>query len=170
MAKAAGSAKQGGGKGRSWFWAQGLACGILVATAAPLAVVLAVAFAPAGLAALAGPLALGGAGPEDGPEDGGRKLAGVMLVYGMAAALPWLESLWGAARNWGMAMDLLAGMRLVGVCWGAQAAAWLLSEAAPFVARLVLETQVRARQSRLREARGRLQAEWGMEEKEEKEG
>jgi hypothetical protein len=37
-----------------------------------------------------GPLALGGAGQEEGPEDGGRKLAGVMLVYGMAAALPWL--------------------------------------------------------------------------------
>jgi hypothetical protein len=34
------------------------------------------------------------------------------------------------------------------------------------VARLVLETQVRARESRLRDARGRLQAEWGMEEKE----
>lgn len=162
MAKAA---KQGGG--RSWLWAQGLACGIVVATAAPLALVLAVAFAPAGLAALAGPLALGGAGEEDGAEDGGRKLAGVMLVYGLAAALPWLEALWQAARNWGMALDLLAQLRLVGLCWGAQAAAWLLSEAAPFVARLVLETQVRARQSRLRDARGRLQEEWGLAAKEE---
>lgn len=160
MAKAV---KRGGG--RSWLWAQGLACGIVVATAAPLALVLAVAFAPAGLAALAGPLALGGG--EDAPEDGGRKLAGVMLVYGMAAALPWLEGLWQAARNWGMALDLLAQMRLVGVCWGAQAAAWLLSEAAPFVARLVLETQVRARQSRLREARSRLQEEWGLAAKDE---
>ena len=164
MAKAAKAAKAGGG--RSWLWAQGLACGIVVATAAPLALVLAVAFAPAGLAALAGPLALGGAGEEEAPEDGGRKLAGVMLVYGLAAALPWLEALWGAARNWGMALDLLAQMRLVGVCWAAQAAAWLLSEATPFVARLVLETQVRARESRLREARVRLQEEWGLEGKE----
>jgi hypothetical protein len=161
MAKSAG--RQGG---RSLFWVQGLACGILVATAAPLALVLAVAFAPAGLAALAGPLALGGAGEEQGPEDGGRRLAGVMLVYGLAAALPWLEALWGAARNWALALDLLGGMRLVGVCWAAQAAAWLLSEAAPFVARLVMETQVRARQARLREARGRLQEEWGLAAKE----
>jgi hypothetical protein len=166
MAKAARQAKAGGrGGGRSWLWAQGLACGILVATAAPLAAVLAVVFAPAALAAMAGPLALGAAGEEGGPEDGGRRLAGVMLVYGLAAALPWLESLWGAARDWGMALDLLGGMRLVGVCWGAQAAAWLLSEAAPFVARLVLETQVRARESRLRDARSRLREEWGMEAK-----
>ena len=37
---------------RSWFWAQGLGCGVLVATAAPLAVVLGVLFAPALLAAI----------------------------------------------------------------------------------------------------------------------
>lgn len=158
MAKAARQAA-GDGRGRSWLWGQGLGCGILVATAAPLATLLAVLFAPALLAVLAGPLILGA---EAGRGGAARRLGGVMAVYGLAAALPWLDSLWAAARNWGLALDLLGGMRLVGLCWGAQAAAWLLGEAAPFVARLVLEAHVRARESRLREARSRLQEEWGL--------
>jgi len=149
MAKAARRAA-GGPANRSWFWAQGLACGILVAMAAPLAMVLAVVFAPAALGALAS------------SGDHGRRLGGAMLVYGLAAALPWLGGLWATSRDWGMALDLLGGMRLVGECWSAQAAAWLLSEIAPLVARLVLEAWVRARDARLREARRRLQEEWGL--------
>jgi len=138
-------------KPRSWIWAQGLACGLLVATAAPLAMTLAVLFAPAAAALV---LAL----------ENGRRIGGVLLVYGLAAALPWLDLLWGAARDWAGCLDLLSGMRLVGVCWGAQAAGWLLAEGIPMVSRLVLETRVHARIARLREAQGRLQEEWGLVE------
>ena len=60
---------------RSWFWAQGLGCGVLVATAAPLAVVLGVLFAPALLAAIMVP-----------PQVATRRLGGVLMVYGLAAA------------------------------------------------------------------------------------
>jgi hypothetical protein len=136
-------------KGRSWIWAQGLACGLLVATATPLAFTLAVLFAPAAAVLLLAPAEA-------------RRLAGVLLLYGMAAALPWLDVLWSGARNWGACLDLLAEMRLVGVCWGAQAGGWLLGEAVPLVARLVLEGRVRARIARLRDARGRLREEWGL--------
>jgi len=136
-------------KARSWIWAQGLACGLLVATAPPLAVTLAVLFAPAAAALVVA-------------MENGRRIGRVLLVYGLAAALPWLDVLWNSARDWAACLDLLGGMRLVGLCWGAQAAGWLLAEGIPLVSRLVLETRVRARVARLRDARGRLEEEWGL--------
>ena len=152
MAKPAASAAASGG--RSWLWAQGLACGVLVATAAPLAVVLGVLFAPAVLAAILVP-----------PQGGGvvsRRLGGVLMVYGLAAALPWLHVMWNAAQSWPASLDLLASLRLLAACWGAQGAAWLMGELVPLVARQVLEVKVRARVSRRRAARSRLQEEWGV--------
>lgn len=136
--------------GRSWFWVQGLGCGVLVATAAPLALVLGVALAPTILAALA-------AAPGHG-----RRAAGVLAVYGAAGLLPWLQPLWGAAQSWPASLDILAELRLVSVCWGAQAGAWLLGEIVPLVARQVMEVKVRARMARLEDARFRLRAEWGI--------
>jgi len=149
MARRAARAAPGG---RSWFWAQGVGCGLLVATAAPLALVLAVLFAPALLATLVA------------PPGTARRPGGILLVYGLAAALPWLAMLWAGAQSWTASLDLLAGARLPGVCWGAQAAAWLFGEIAPVGARQVLEVRVRARSARLRDARSRLQAEWGLGE------
>lgn len=134
--------------GRSGLWVQGLACGVLLATAAPLALVLAVALAPVVLVALAG---AGG-------------MARVMAVYGVAALAPWAGEMWQVAQLWPAALDLLAAGRLVGWAWCAQGAAWLVSQAAPLGARLVMEARVRARIARLREARARLAAEWGLEE------
>ncbi|MCC6716949.1 MAG: hypothetical protein IT555_03620 [Acetobacteraceae bacterium] len=142
---------------RSWFWAQGLACGLLVATAAPLAMVLAVLFAPAALVALMSP-------PATAAH---RQMGGILLVYGMAAALPWLQQLWAGAQSWPVSLDLLSAMRLLPSCWGAQAAAWLAGELVPFVARQILEARVRLRVNRLRDARSRLVAEWGLEEEAE---
>ncbi len=136
---------------RSWFWAQGLGCGVLVATAAPLAVVLGVLFAPALLAAIMVP-----------PQVATRRLGGVLMVYGLAAALPWLHVIWSAAQSWPGSLDLLASMRVVAACWGAQGGAWLMGELVPLVARQVLEVKVRARVNRLRDARDRLEAEWGL--------
>ena len=155
MAKPAVSA-QGG---RSRFRTQGpacggLACGMLVATAAPLAVVLGVLFAPALLAAIMVPPGAGGRGS--------RRLGGVLMVYGLAAALPWLQVIWSTAQSWPGSLDLLASLRVVAACWGAQGAAWLMGELVPLVARQVLEVKVRARVNRLRDARSRLQDEWGL--------
>jgi hypothetical protein len=144
-------------KARSWIWAQGLACGVLVATAAPLAFTLAVLFAPAVVAVVLAP-------------SGARRLGGVLMIYGLAAALPWLDMLWNGARSWPASLDLLASMRLVGVCWGAQAAGWLMGEAVPLATRMVLEGRVRARIARLSDARARLQAEWGLDGAEGEEG
>jgi hypothetical protein len=132
---------------RSWLWAQGLGCGVLVASAAPLALVLGVALAPVGLCAA------GGAGA----------LARILAVYAGAALAPWGWELWAVARDWPAAMDLLAEARLPGMAWAAQGAGWLLSQAAPMVARLVMETRVKARIARLRDARTRLAAEWGLD-------
>lgn len=138
--------------GRSWLWAQGLACGVLVATAAPLALVLAVLFAPTALAALM-------ASPGTA-----RRQGGILLVYGLAGALPWLQALWHVAQSWPGSLDLLAGMRLPAACWGAQGGAWLFAQLAPFAVRQVLEARVRARIARLEDARRRLREEWGLEE------
>ena len=143
-------ASKAGGDGRSWFWVQGLACGVVVATSAPLALVLGVLFAPALLAALMLPPGVP------------RRVAGILLVYGLAGALPWMQALWATAQSWPASLDLLSQLGLAASCWGAQAAAWLLGEIVPFVARLVLDTRVRVRANRLREARSRLQDEWGL--------
>lgn len=150
--------------GRSWFWAQGLGCGVLVATAAPLAVVLGVLFAPALLAAIMEPPQNGGTrgGGTRGGGGATRRLGGVLMVYGLAAALPWMHVIWSAAQSWPGSLDLLASMRLVAACWGAQGGAWLMGELVPLVARQVLEAKVRARVNRLRDARSRLQEEWGL--------
>ncbi len=142
--------------GRSWLWAQGLACGLVVATAAPLALVLGVLFAPAMLAAMMVPATQGGVGTI-------RRFGGILMVYGLAAALPWLREIWGAAQSWPGSLDLLESMRLVAACWGAQGSAWLMGELVPVAARRVLEVKVRARLNRLRDARERLLAEWGLE-------
>ena len=146
---------------RSWFWAQGLALGLLVATAAPLALVLAILFAPALLVALMSPPPA--AGGIAGPAPAARPMGGILVVYGLAAALPWLQAIWAGAQNWPASLDLLSAMRLLPACWGAQAGAWLAGELVPFVARQVLEARVRLRVGRLRDARGRLVAEWGLE-------
>jgi len=139
---------------RSWLWAQGLACGLLVAMAPPLALVLAVLFTPALLAMLMA------------PAGAARNPCGLLLVYGVAAALPWLALLWAGAQSWPVSLDLLTRLHLPGAVWGAQAAAWLLGELVPVAARQVLEGRVRARRSQLREARSRLQLEWGLGEAE----
>ena len=143
--------RDGARPGQSWFWALGLGCGVLVATAAPLALVLAVLFAPALLATLAA-------------NGSTRRPGAILLVYGFAGVLPWLETLWSGAQNWAVSLDLLASMRVVGVCWGAQAAAWLFGELVPVMARQVLEFRVRARAARLRAVRSRLEEEWGLGE------
>lgn len=132
---------------RSWFWAQGLACGVLAASAAPLALALGVALAPLGLCAAAG---AGG-------------LARIMAVYAVAALAPWGWELWAVARDWPGALQLIADGRLPAMAWAAQGAAWLLSQVAPFVARLAMESRVKARAARLRDARARLAADWGLE-------
>jgi len=138
--------------GRSWFWLQGVGCGVLVATAAPLALVLAVALAPTLLAAL-------GAQPGES-----RRAAGVLAVYGLAGLLQWLQPLWQAAQNWPASLDLLGEMQLLSVCWGGQAAAWLLGQVVPLIGRQVLEAKVRARIGRLQDAKQRLREEWGMQD------
>ena len=92
-----------------------------------------------------------------------RRSGGVLLVYGLAAALPWLHVIWSAAQSWPGSLDLLASLRVVVACWGAQGGAWLMGELVPLIARQVLEVKVRARVNRLREARNRLQAEWGLD-------
>jgi len=74
--------------------------------------------------------------------------------------------LWAGAQSWPISLDLLTRLHLPGAVWGAQAAAWLLGELVPVAARQVLEVRVRARRSQLREARSRLQLEWGLGEAE----
>jgi len=153
-APAGAAAAQGGAPARprrSWFWLQGLACGVLVATAAPLALVLSVLMAPSLIAALA-----------QVPQGAAPMLLRIMLVYAAAALLPWVPMLWSAAQDWPASLSLLGELRLPAIAWGAQGAAWLFSQLAPVGVRLVLEARVRARKARLIDARARLQEEWGL--------
>lgn len=138
---------------RSPPWLQGLSCGLLVATAAPLALVLAVALAPALTWMAVAPVAA-------------RGQARVMLVYAVAAVAPFTATLWDVARSWPAAQGLLEELRLPVLAWAAQGGGWLLGQLAPLVARMAMEARVMVRAARLREARDRLRAEWGMDDPE----
>lgn len=154
MARARGRVATGAGAkapGRSMLWVQGLACGLLLAMAAPLALVLGVALAPSLLWAAFAPASAQGTGR-------------VMLVYAVAALAPFTTTLWDVAQSWPAAQMLLEGMRVPALAWAAQGGGWLLGQVAPLVARMVLDARVGVRAARLREARERLRAEWGMDD------
>lgn len=135
---------------RSLAWAQGLACGALVALAPGLAVLLGVLLAPSMLA-----LAL--------ERTAGRPvLRGVALCNATACVGP-VRAFWAGGHGLGAATAVLAMPRPLAIAWGTGAAGWLLAELCPLGLRLILDAQAAARSARLRARRAELAAGWEME-------
>jgi hypothetical protein len=147
MSGAAGPASRRGG---SRTWLLGLACGLLVALATPLALLAGLLLAPA-LAAW-----LLDATP-------GRGVARPMLLCGLAAALRPLLDLWAAGHGMAASLELAGDLAGVALAWAAQGAAWLVAQLAPFLCGLAQAARDHARIARLRAARARLEQEWGAE-------
>jgi hypothetical protein len=133
-------------------WLQGLLCGAIVTFAPPTALLLAVLLGPAALALLL-------------DRQSGRPKARSVALFGMAASIGPLRSLWANGHSMSVATGLL-GVRVVGTAWIAAAAGWLLSEVAPIAVRATLEALSVSRAARLRALRAQLTEAWGLDQAE----
>ena len=138
------------GQGRALIWAQGLACGGLVAMAPGVSLLLAVLLAP-GILALA----------LDRLQ--GKPLARAVLIGGAAPCVGPLMRLW-AMGGGDSALTGLADLEVLCAAWGAGAAGWLCSVSLPLVVRLVLDGMSRSRAARLRAERDELVRAWGLDD------
>lgn len=94
----------------------------------------------------------------------GKPVARAVLLYSAAACIAPVRALWSGGNATETAIALLGDVSVVGTAWSAAAAGWILVEVAPIATHLVLEARSRARTARLRAARSRLAAEWGIDE------
>jgi|GEM_PF-689351 len=138
-----------GAGGAAGIWLVGLACGALIGLATPYALVAGAFLAP-GLILLA----------LDG--SGGRAAGWAILMIGAAAAVHPLMALWLAGHHMGAAIDLVSDVRALAASWAFQGAGWLAIEAGPWIIGVVLDGTAQARALRLRQARARIEEEWGV--------
>ncbi|MDE2517453.1 MAG: hypothetical protein KGL12_15610 [Rhodospirillales bacterium] len=147
--KAAGAAAvSAAGGGQKLIWAQGLACGTLVALVPGIALLLGVLLAPALVA-----LAL--------DQEAGKPVARSVFLCALAGGVGPVRALWAAGHGVDTALVLLTGLGPVGLAWAAAACGWLAAEVLPLGLRLMLEGLARARLARLRAAQDRYREEWG---------
>lgn len=135
----------------SLVWLQGLLCGALVTLATPTALLLGVLLAPALVAVVF-------------DHEPGRPRARSIALFGMAASVGSLRTLWMTGHSMAIAAALAGDARVVGIAWAAAAAGWLMAEILPIGVRAVLETLSIARAVRLRADRAKLVEEWGLDE------
>lgn len=134
---------------RSLLWLQGLLCGGLAALATPTALLLVVLFGPALLATLL-------------DRQPGRPTARCIALCGLSAVVTPMRLLWAAGQTMQAAIALASDTETIARAWGAAAGGWLLAELMPIAVRAVLETISRTHAASLRQARSRLEAEWGL--------
>jgi hypothetical protein len=130
-------------------WLKGLACGGAVALAAPTSTFAALALAPGLLAAM-----------MEGKV--GQESARAALLCGAAAAVGPAFGVWQSGQDVAGAIAVAADPGVLGTCWVAQAAGWLLAQIAPLLIRIGLNAGAAARATLLRHERTRYEAEWGI--------
>jgi len=135
----------------SLVWAQGLACGGVLAFAPALAVLLAALFWPAVLAFA-----------TDGSP--GRPNARCVALCTAAAAVGPGRSAWLGGFGLDAVLGVATDWHVLITAWCAAAGGWLLADLAPLAAGAALEMAAKARAARLRAERTRLRALWGWEE------
>ncbi|MGH7155664.1 MAG: hypothetical protein ACREF3_17190 [Acetobacteraceae bacterium] len=130
------------------LWLQGLLCGALVALAGPVALLLGILLAPAGLAALL-------------DRESSKPVARCVLLCGLGTCVGPVGRLWSSGQGLSQALALVTEPRVIGIAWGAAAGGWMLCELAPIVLRLALDVSARSRAARLRARREQLAEAWG---------
>lgn len=137
--------------GASLMWAQGLACGGILAFAPALGLLLAVLFWPVAVALLL----------DKAP---GRPVARGVALCAAAASVSPVCSAWSSGLGLAATLMLATDMHVLAGAWCAAAGGWALAELAPFAARLAMEAASAARTARLRAERTRLRARFGWDE------
>ena len=135
----------------SLIWAQGLACGGVLAFAPALAVLLAALFWPTVVAFA-----------RDGSL--GRPNARCVALCTAAASVGPARSAWLGGFGLDAVLVLATDWHVLATAWCAAAGGWLLADLAPLAAGAALEMAAKARAARLRAERTRLRALWGWDE------
>lgn len=131
----------------SLLWAQGLACGGIVAFAPALGLLLAALFWPIGLALVL----------DKAP---GRPMARTVALCAAAASVQPIRSAWTGGLGLQSSLALATDVRVLAATWCAAAGGWGLTLLAPIAARAMLEAASATRAARLRAERARLLAAW----------
>jgi hypothetical protein len=139
-----------GQRQHSMVWLQGLLCGALAMLAPPTALLAGVLLGPAVLALLF-------------DRQPGKPRARSIALFGMAASVDPLRTLWVSGHSMQVAVALLSSLHVLGIAWAAAAAGWLLAEVAPVAVRATLEALSISRAARLRASRARLADECGFD-------
>ena len=140
-AKAAASPK------RSWFWLQGLLCGVVAATIPGTALLAAVLLGPS-LAMLAT------------EQVEGHPIARSMLLMGLAATVMPMRVLWDHGGSIDAALDVLGDPGRPLLAWGASGAGWLVGQVADLLTRFVMDAQAARAIQLLDQERAELTREW----------
>ena len=139
----------GGGRLGSLLWLAGLGCGALATLATPIAVLGGCLLAPGLLALLV-------------DQVPGKPTARSVMLFGLAAAVQPMVSLWRSGHRMSAALDMAADVSVLGTAWVAQGGVWMLCELAPVVLALAMEALSQARAARLRTERTGHQEQWGL--------
>jgi hypothetical protein len=134
----------------SMVWLQGLLCGAIAMLAPPTALLMGVLLSPAMLALFL-------------DRQQGRPRARSIALFGMAASVDPLHTLWVGGHSVTAALELAGNLQVLATAWAAAAAGWLLAEAAPIAVRALLEALCISRAARLRTLRGQLTEEWRLD-------
>ncbi|WP_158745869.1 hypothetical protein [Acidisphaera sp. L21] len=146
MAKASASATPAVPR-RSWFWLQGVICGVAVAVVPGTALMIGVLMAPA-FATYA---------MEQGKT---RPLARGMMLRGAACTFMPLRVLWEHGGSLDASLDLLSDPGRPLLAWTACGAGWLAGQLADILTRLALDARSARALRQLTQERDKLIVEW----------
>lgn len=135
------------GGGGSLLWAQGLACGAILAFVPALALLLVLLFWPVLVAFVL----------DKAP---GKPMARAVALCTTAASVGPIHGAWSAGFGMQASLAEAADWNALALSWCAAATGWALSFLAPLAVRAVLELMSTARMTRLRAERARLLAAW----------
>jgi hypothetical protein len=137
--------------GASLMWAQGLACGGILAFMPALGLLLAALFWPVVVALVL----------DKAP---GRPVARGVALCAAAASVGAVRSAWSGGLGLNATLALATDLHVLATAWLAAAGGWALAGLAPLAARAAMDAASAARTARLRAERTRLRARFGWDE------
>ena len=132
---------------RSWFWVQGLVCGIVAATAPGTALLLGVLLGPG--------LAMYASAPGKG-----RPHARAMVMMGAASVFMPLRLLWEQGGSLDAALELLSDPSRPLLSWTASGLGWLVGQVTELITQFLLNAKATQLRRTLEIERQDLMEEW----------
>ncbi len=91
----------------------------------------------------------------------GRPVTRVVLLFGVAAACPAVNTLWQGGQRLEDSLALGTDIARLAPCWAAQAGGWLLAQLLPVMIAATLNTEARRHIARLEQQRQRYETDFG---------